>query len=153
MPKIEQETPAAASGYFVSLKRAYALLRTRAWEMVPAAHVWEGVRSLASGCACQHAALASQKNFSQLPNQAWTLASALPDTAPRPVQTTVMSKAILVYKLQLTAVCKHEKSCLYRVLLTHSAGQRAPAECQEHATATAGAGEQRAMLLRHGPAA
>lgn len=95
MPKIEQETPAAASGYFVLLERAYALLGTRALKTVPAAHLWEGARSLSSGCACQHAALASQKNLSQLPNRAWTPASAFPDTAPRPTQTTVMSEAIL----------------------------------------------------------
>lgn len=96
VPKIEQETSAAASGYFVSLEKAPTLRGPGAWKMVPAAHVWEGVRSFSSGCACQHAALASQKeNLSQLPNRAWPPASAVPDPAPRPVQTPLPSEAVL----------------------------------------------------------
>lgn len=45
VPKIEQETSAAASGYFVSLEKAPTLRGPGAWKMVPAAHVWEGARS------------------------------------------------------------------------------------------------------------
>lgn len=67
----------------------------RSLGMAPAAHVWEGARSLPLGCGCQRTALTSQENLSQLPNQAQPPASPCPDTAPPPVQATVMSQAIL----------------------------------------------------------
>jgi len=120
--------------------------------MVPAAHVWEGARSLSSGCACQRAALASQEKLSPLPNRARTPASAFPDTAPCPTQTAVTSKVILAGSLQRTAVCKHKNPYLYRVLLAHFVGQGVPAESRDRASSQRRSGTAAAGSRGRGPA-